>query len=72
MTATDDAPRVVVMTGPFGEIQRRQRYSVAGRDDDPPVHMVGAFAQLTTITRDAIVTKVIKRWPDLIGCPITP
>jgi hypothetical protein len=28
---------------------------------------VGAFAQLTTVTRDAITTRIVHRWPDHIG-----
>jgi len=31
---------------------------------------VGGFAQLTSITRDGISTRVIHRWPDEIGEPI--
>lgn len=30
-------------------------------------HTVRGFAQLTTITRDCITTRVLKRWPDQIG-----
>lgn len=31
---------------------------------------VGAFAQLTTIRRDIITTRIIRRWPDEIGRPL--
>lgn len=31
---------------------------------------VGGFAQLTTITREGITTKVIHHWPDEVGQPI--
>lgn len=30
---------------------------------------IGAFAQLTTITVDAITTRIIRHWPDQIGMP---
>jgi len=31
---------------------------------------VGAFAQLTTVTAEAITTKILRRWPDEIGEPL--
>jgi hypothetical protein len=33
-------------------------------------HVVGGFAQLTTITRDAISQRIIHRWPDRVGMKI--
>jgi len=35
-------------------------------------HVVGGFAQLTTITENSIETKIIHRWPDEVGQPIRP
>ena len=32
-----------------------------------PFCTVGGFVQLTSITREAITTKIIHRWPDEIG-----
>ena len=32
-----------------------------------PLCVVGAFAQLTTVTQFGIYTRIIKRWPDKIG-----
>jgi hypothetical protein len=45
------------------EILRRHRV---------PGAMVGGFVQLTTVTRDEISTRVIHRWPDRVGEPISP
>lgn len=36
------------------------------------VFSVGGFAQLTTVARDQVMTKIIRRWPDEIGQRIKP
>jgi len=38
----------------------------------PLGHVIGGFAQVTTITRASIETKIIRRWPDVVGEKITP
>jgi hypothetical protein len=35
-------------------------------------YITGGFAQLTTVTKEQITTKIIHRWPDKIGEKITP
>ncbi|HEY4200057.1 MAG TPA: hypothetical protein VGM83_05815 [Devosiaceae bacterium] len=35
-------------------------------------HLVGRFAQMTSIYRDHIDTRILKRWPDPIGDKINP
>ncbi|MCK1661266.1 hypothetical protein IVA90_27645 [Bradyrhizobium sp. 151] len=37
------------------------------RDPDRAGYIVGGLGMLTTITRDGISTKVLKRWPDKVG-----
>jgi len=32
-----------------------------------PIRVVGGFCQLTTVRRDEITTRILKRWPDRIG-----
>jgi hypothetical protein len=58
--------------GSDGRLRRRawpaRIYKVGGLREHSAV---GAFAQLTAITADAITTKIIHRWPDEIGKPIT-
>lgn len=52
------------------EAQRRCRISLPG--ETGTAHLVGGFGQLCTVTADEITTKIIVRWPDVIGHPITP
>ena len=37
-----------------------------------PSALVGGFVRLTTVTRDAVTTRIIHRWPDRVGEPIAP
>lgn len=41
-------------------LDAQQRLTVPGHESPP----VGAFVQLTTVTRDGIGTKILKRWPE--------
>ncbi|KQX34108.1 hypothetical protein ASD04_17865 [Devosia sp. Root436] len=43
------------------EGQRLYRHSTGG------YHMVGGYAQLTTITREGLTSEVLRSWPDRIG-----
>lgn len=49
-----------------------QRHISAMQGGDRPVHGVGAFAQATTVTRDGISSRILRRWPDAIGVPLQP
>jgi hypothetical protein len=35
-------------------------------------HVVGGFAQITTVTSDRIETSILRRWDDLVGKAIDP
>jgi hypothetical protein len=49
------------------ELQRQQKLDWAdGR------HLVGGLAELATVTRGQVVTKILKRWPDQVGAFIEP
>lgn len=37
-----------------------------------PAHLIGGFAELTTVTRNGFEKRVIHEWPDTIGRKITP
>jgi len=53
------------------EIQRQNPVEHAWESAGPVTQpAVGAFAQLTTVTADAITTRIIRRWPDEIGQPL--
>jgi hypothetical protein len=57
------------------ELVTRQRAMVAPSVNDPHVpgpHAVGGFVQLTTVRRDSIETRILHRWPDVIGQGIQP
>lgn len=47
------------------ECQRAARFQC--EPDQVEAGIVGGFAQLTTVTRDAITTRVIHKWPDKPG-----
>ncbi|WP_247566714.1 hypothetical protein, partial [Bradyrhizobium sp. 151] len=49
------------------EIQRLVPSAFDMRDPDRAGYIVGGLGMLTTITRDGISTKVLKRWPDKVG-----
>lgn len=50
------------------EAQRRHKAATSiGR-----VHVVGGFAQLTTVTAKSITTEILKRWSDKVGKKINP
>lgn len=51
------------------EAQRRQVIQPPGF---PPCHIVGGFAQLTTVSAAGISTRMLKRWPDKVGQRIVP
>jgi hypothetical protein len=54
-------------------ILEAQRFAKAiqGRETEA-AHGVGGFAQLTTITAENITTRILKRWPDLVGEKLDP
>ncbi|MGE0524379.1 MAG: hypothetical protein AB7O60_15265 [Variibacter sp.] len=47
-------------------IMREQRFPFR-RPDGREIVAVGGFAQHTMLTRDAITTRVVERWPDRVG-----
>ncbi len=49
------------------EIIELQRSNPLAQTDGDNKCAIGGFCQLTTIKADAIVTRVIRRWPDRIG-----
>lgn len=49
-----------------------QRREVIQPQGWPAIHIVGGFAQLTTLTTDGITTRVLKRWPDKVNEKISP
>ena len=48
------------------DLQRETEYP-SNWGERPIMRGVGGFAQLTTVFRDRIATRVVKRWPDRIG-----
>lgn len=48
------------------EAQRLHRHTQKGH------HLVGGYAQLTTITREGVTREVLREWPDRIGHRIDP
>lgn len=54
------------------ELQRQRKHEPCDGRHSKPTHIVGAFAQVTTVTRDSITTKILHRWPDKIGETIKP
>ena len=46
------------------ELQRARHFT--GVDSVERMN-IGCFAQITTVTRDAITTRILRRWPDEIG-----
>jgi hypothetical protein len=56
-------------------IMEAQRATLMGAHDAPSaveMHSVGGAAQLTTLTRNGIMIRVLKRWNDTLGQPIAP
>lgn len=51
------------------EEQRAMPWPALGGGE--PIYGVGGFGQLTTLERDRITTRILKRWPDAIGEKIT-
>jgi len=51
------------------ELQRRDHPQL--RPDGRMIRDIGGFVQLTTVQLDSITTKIIHRWPDKIGEPIS-
>lgn len=51
-------------------ILETQRAFSMDHDNDRALIGVGGFAQVTSITREGITTRVIHRWPDEVGQPI--
>jgi hypothetical protein len=49
-----------------------QRHVSGVQGGDRPVYGVGAFAQATTVTRDGISSRILRRWADSIGVPLQP
>jgi hypothetical protein len=49
-----------------------QRHVCGVQGGDRPVYGVGAFAQATTVTRDGISSRILRRWADPIGVPLQP
>jgi hypothetical protein len=47
------------------QAQRARAWPITGTAET--AHIVGAFAQLTTVTQDAITTRILERWPDKMG-----
>lgn len=53
-------------------IMEEQRKVKGHQGGDEEVHGVGAFAQVTSVTRDGIASRILRRWPDAIGMPLQP
>lgn len=65
-TSIDDIdPEVVGLE--IMEMQRKQKFEMNFRPHVATAHIVGCFAQATTIWPDRIETKILKRWPDRRG-----
>lgn len=43
-----------------------------GAEGTPGIHFVGGMLQVTTLYRDAAVSRIVHRWPDPLGEPIDP
>lgn len=69
LTGDMDADAVALM-----EAQRELKAEVDRVDTDGSfiVHPVGCFCQRTTVDRDGISMKILKRWDDVVGEPIIP
>ena len=52
------------------EDQRRTPNVVADWNSGKPTYVVGGAAHLTTVSFDAITSRILRRWPDVIGQPI--
>jgi len=48
-------------------IQLQRAHLIAGGGIDGEFCAIGGFAQLTTVTADAMTSRVIHRWPDKVG-----
>lgn len=53
-------------------IMEEQRGVAGLQGGDEPVHGVGGFAQATTVTRDGISSRILRRWADPVGVPLRP
>lgn len=54
------------------EAQRKLPYAGTDAPGRSSVFTVGAFAQITVVTRDRIESRILKRWPDALGQRINP
>jgi hypothetical protein len=52
-------------------VMRLQLHAPYGIDVEP-FHAVGGFVQVTALTGDGITSRIVKRWPDIIGQKINP
>ncbi len=50
--------------------EQRKVKGLQGGDEE--VHGVGAFCQVTTVTRDGISSRILRRWADPVGVPLQP
>lgn len=66
--ADDFDPRIDGLR--FLEEQRRHKLQIPGRASRE--HLVGGFAQLTSVRRDVVTTEILKQWPDKVGHKIRP
>lgn len=46
---------------------RQQRLELSDEGGVEPFRYVGCLAQLTTVTRDSVSTRILERWPDRVG-----
>lgn len=53
-------------------VMEEQRAVKGLQGGDEEVHGVGAFAQVTSVTREGISSRILRRWPDAIGMPLQP
>lgn len=53
-------------------IMEEQRKVKGLQGGDEEVHGVGAFCQVTTVTRDGISSRILRRWADPIGVRLQP
>ncbi len=53
-------------------VQRRTKVALAYGPQTDLQFLVGGFAQITTVTPSAITTKILHRWPDVLGETIAP
>ena len=63
---------------PCDTVEEEKKYAAriicaarAGQSPDDP-YAIGGFVQVTFATRDAIETRIVHRWPDLIGERVDP